>query len=82
MSTLLKKSITNNGMIKMNKKVRKFRNKSGRVLLSVFCVIANVFFHVIASVFYGIAANSTVITEYPSLVQTQTAWYIPSFSFW
>ena len=58
----------------MNKKVRKFRNKSGRVLLSVFCVIA--------SVFYGIAANSTVITEYPSLAQTQTAWYIPSFSFW
>ena len=82
MSTLLKKSITNNGMIKMNKKVRKFRSKSGRVLLSVFCVIASVFFHVIASVFYGIAANSTVITEYPSLAQTQTAWYIPSFSFW
>ena len=31
-------------MIRVNKKVRKFRNKSGRVLLRVFCVIVSGFF--------------------------------------
>ena len=32
----LKKSIKNNGIIKVNKKVRKFADKSGRVLLNNF----------------------------------------------
>ena len=35
----LKKSIKNNGMIKVNRKVREIKNKSGRILLRVFCVI-------------------------------------------
>ena len=52
MSSPLKKSIKNNGMIKGNKKVKKIGNKSGRVLLRVFCVIVRGFFRVIVSVFY------------------------------
>ena len=44
MSSPLKKSIKNNGMIKGNKKVKKIGNKSGRVLLRVFCVIVRGFF--------------------------------------
>ena len=36
MSRPLKKSIKNNVIIKVNKKVRKFRDKSGRVLLNNF----------------------------------------------
>ena len=40
----LKKNIKNNGMIKVNKKVRKFSNKSSCVLLRVFCVIGSGFF--------------------------------------
>ena len=74
MSRPLKKRIKNNGLIKANKKARKFRNKSGRVLLRVF-VLLLVFF-------IGIAVNSTIIPEYPSLAQTGLAPYIPSFLFW
>ena len=43
MSRPLKKSIKNNGMMKVNKKVINFKNKSGGVLLRVFCVNVSVF---------------------------------------
>ena len=70
MSRPLKSGIKNNGMIKVTKKVRTFRYKSGRVLLRVFCVIVSEFFFHVIVFFIGIAANLTIIPEYPSLAQT------------
>ena len=72
MSRPLKKSIKNNGMMKVNKKVINFKNKSGGVLLRVFCVNVSVFLCYCFLFFCitGIAENSTIMPEYPSLAQT------------
>ena len=71
MSRPLKKSIKNNGMMKVNKKVINFKNKSGGVLLRVFCVNVSVF---LCFFFFfcitGIAENYTIMPEYPFLAQT------------
>ena len=84
MSRPLKKSIKNNGMIKVKRSVRKFRNKSGRVF--VYCkelvvFLLMFFFVLLLGFFIGIAANSTIIPDYPSLAQTRTALHIPVFCF-
>ena len=68
MSRPLKKSIKNNGMMKVNKKVINFKNKSGGVLLRVFCVNVSVFFFFLCIT--GIAENSTIMPEYLFLAQT------------
>ena len=71
MSRPLKKSIKNNGMMKVNKKVINFKNKSGGVLLRVFCVNVSVF--CVFLFFFcitGIAENSTIMPEYLFLAQT------------